>query len=472
MKVESNRNEFTKLLSVLFAFLIISPLCAQTHLTSIFGDHMVMQRHTNTAVWGTDRPNKKIVIEASWGERSETVTDQYGNWMTHIKTSKAGGPYTLSVVGSSKIEVKDILLGEVWLCSGQSNMARELKGAKDQPVEGSAEAIATSENVNLRFFKVKLAMCSEPLTTCEGTWKLSQPETAAEFSATAYFFGKKLQNELGVPIGLISSNWGATPAEAWTPESTANSFPRLKDKLDKNAPITKKTPSVLYNAMINPLIPYTIKGVIWYQGEANRKFAEEYATLFPAMISAWRNNWHQSEMPFYFVQLAPLGFGGDKLVTLQQSQLKTFLTVPNTGMVVTNDIGDEKCIHPPKKKEVGDRLALWALAKNYGFDTIIYSGPIYTSMLVNNSDIVLSFDYASHGLSSKGRELQDFEIAANDGVFYPAKAIIVNGNQVKVSSEKVSNPAIVRYAWKSYLEGSLFNAEGLPASAFTTDIFM
>ncbi|MGA9638243.1 sialate O-acetylesterase, partial [Flavobacterium sp.] len=444
-------------------------LHAQTELASVFGDHMVLQRNTKAAVWGTDKPYTKITIQSSWGEQSTTTTDKDGNWVTSIKTTKEGGPYVLTVNGSQKIEVKDILLGEVWLCSGQSNMARQLKGAKDQPVEGSEAEIANSKNPNLRFFTVKLEMSLSPLTRCKGTWEISEPKTAANFSATAYFFGKKLQQELGVPVGLISSNQGSTPAEAWSPNTVASRFPRLEKILKEQPTITIKTPTVLYNAMINPLIPFTIKGAIWYQGEANRNYATEYTTLFPAMIQSWRDNWKQGDFPFYFVQLAPLGFGGDNWVALQHSQLKVFLNTPNTGMVVTNDIGDEKCIHPPKKKEVGDRLALWALAKNYGFDKLEYSGPVYKSMMINKNQAILNFDYATNGLSSNGKKLTDFEMAGKDGVYYPAMATIIKGNQLQITSDKVVEPVVVRYAWKSFLEGSLFNTAGLPASAFITD---
>lgn len=464
------KNRLTYLILV-FVF-GLTRLNAQTKLASVFGDHMVLQRHTNIQVWGTDTPNTAIEVLGSWGAEAQTKTDSKGKWKTSLKTVEAGGPYTLAINGSEKVLLKDILLGEVWLCGGQSNMAMPLKGGPGQHIEGSNTMILNSTNSNLRFFTVKSAVSSIPLNSCKGTWEVSEPKTAANFSAVGYAFGLRLQKHLNVPVGLISSNVGGTPAQAWTPKETITSkFPEF-DKELKNKKYTTQTATGLYNAMIQPLVPFSIKGVIWYQGESNAKSKKpgQYAKLFPAMIASWRNKWNKKELPFYFVQIAPFGGKRDGWVRIQQAQLKTMLTVPNTGMAVINDIGYKNRIHPPQKKKVGERLALWALAKDYGVEGIIHSGPTFKSMTIEKNKVILLFNNAPFGITSMGKPLTDFEITGADGVYYPATAKIPGkGIHLQVWSDKVEKPVHVRYAWRNYVEGCLFNTGGLPASCFTTE---
>lgn len=459
-------------LKILLAFTALSVLSttAQTKFASIFNDHMVLQRNTDVQIWGTDKPNTKIVIKGSWGAESKTKSDKNGHWRTTLKTTKAGGPFTLKASGAKETIINDILLGEVWLCSGQSNMAMSLDGGPGQHIEDSNEMILNSNNSNLRFITVKRGPSGTLKNSIEGAWEVSSPATTPNFSAVAYSFGQRLQKYLNVPVGLISSNVGGTPAQAWTPKETIESkFPEFTEEL--SGKYTTQTATGLYNAMIHPLVPFTLKGTIWYQGEGNAKKPSQYAKLFPEMIKSWRAKWNQTEFPFYFVQIAPFNSGQkENWVKLQQAQLKTMFDVPNTGMVVLNDIGYKTRIHPPKKKEVGQRLALWALAKNYGVEGIIYSGPTYKNIKIKGNKALITFNNANTGITSMGKSLTNFEIAGEDGTFYPAKAkILKKGKFLQVWSDQVTTPLNVRYGWKNYFEGCLFNTAGLPASGFTTE---
>ncbi|WP_430934357.1 sialate O-acetylesterase [Saccharicrinis sp. 156] len=459
-----------KNLIVLKLLFCVGVITAQTKIAHIFTNHMVLQRNTQVAVWGTDKPHAKVVIKAGWGEKVSVETNKQGKWKTFIQTIGAGGPYELSIKGSSKVEFKDILLGEVWVCSGQSNMSMSLEGNMGQPVYGSQKTILNSNNDNIRLYTVERNTSAEPREVCNGEWVVSEPHTAKDFSAVAYFFGRLLNEKLNVPIGLIHSSWGGTPAQAWTPEETLRAgFKEFYNQAIMPKQESKKN-ARLFNAMINPIIPYTIKGTIWYQGEGNRFNAEQYSRLFPAMINSWRNRWGQGDFPFYFVQIASFGPGKEHWVELQESQLKTMLTVEKTGMVVTNDIGQENCIHPPKKREVGERLAYWALSKDYGCMGIQFSGPVYKSMELKEGKAYLHFDYAPLGVTNMEKPLNDFEIAGADKVYKTAQAKIIKG-QLEVWSDEIMEPVHVRYGWKCYFEPSLFNTAGLPASGFRTEAF-
>lgn len=458
-----------------FVFLLLSQLgIGQTQLVSIFSDHMVLQQNTSVAIWGTDKPNTLIQIKSTWGQISQVKTDKNGAWKTKLKTIQAGGPYEVKVKGSSTVTIKDVLLGEVWLCSGQSNMEITLKGNPGQPIYESNHAIATSNNKNLRIFKPSKGMNIKEQKNCKGSWNVSSPKTASKFSAVAYFYGKMLQEQLGVPVGLVNISFGATPAEAWTPMKTLEEeeFNRILNVFNNTKKINKRTPSVLYNAMIHPFVPYTIKGTVWYQGEGNHKQAKEYEKLFPAMIKSWRSQWGLGDFPFYFVQLASLGsekWPGPKWVDLQQAQLKTFLSVNNTGMVVTNDIGSKDCIHPPRKRQVGERLAYWALANDYGFTGVEFCGPIYKSKEIKEDKIYLTFDYTPKGVTSMGKGFKNFEIAGEDGKYIKANVKLTKKGTIEVWNDTIKEPKNVRYGWNSYIDGSLYNTAGLPASSFTTE---
>ena len=647
-------------------------------LNNLFNDHMVLQQDTLVSFWGQATKGVKVNLHCSWGAQATTVADETGNWMVKLNTPKADNKSHTVTVKSKKntIEIEDVLLGEVWLASGQSNMEMPMKGFRyariHELVEGAEEEIANANYPEIRMFTVKRIIAFESQENTEGNWAVCSPETLGEFSAVAYYFGKKLYEELNVPIGLIHSSFGGSPAESWVrldfiekikgfentskrleiandPKTPYNkwvakhtsvkleslievdnfkwvdethfeflssdynddawqdatvasigeafekddfngigwirqqlnieSLPQgdlvfdlgetddlytiyingemigrkeywgvasnrytfssdvlkkgqntiairfidvwgegglnvdrnrgiyIKDKkiialnedwklnrvcylsggdfykLESNdeeiplaspdrMPHQSNSPTTLNNGMIAPLVPYTIRGFIWYQGESNEQRAEEYKTLFPAVIDSWRAQWKNESLPFYYVQIAP--FAGDGLYTdaaermtsaeLRESQMLT-LTKSNVGMAITTDVGDEKLIHPPKKKEVGDRLALWALNKDYGYTDLVHSGPIYKSVRFNMGRALVSFEHAGSGLYCPDNTIKHFEIAGTDGKYYPAKARIV-GKEVMVWSNKVPQPKGVRLGWENYFEINLLNKEGLPASSF------
>jgi sialate O-acetylesterase len=458
---------------ILFIVFTIS-ISAQTKVPRFFSDNMVLQQNEKVAIWGNDKPNVKITIKGNWGEEVSGKSDKDGNWKLRIQTPSAGGPYSLLIKGSVEIHFENILMGEVWICSGQSNMEMPVKGFLSQPINGSNEFILNSKNNELRLFSIEKNTSLSPLKDVStGNWTLAEPSTVKEFSATAYFFGKKLQEVLNIPVGLIMTSWGGSSAEAWMDKETLSefediTFPEVIPKTGQN-----QTPTLLYNAMMHPFIGLNIKGMIWYQGESNRNKAEQYKQIFPALIESWREQWQQGSFSFYFVQIAPFSYSGDKGLEsplLREAQLYTMQTVENTGMAVTADIGDYKTIHPAEKEKVGNRLAYWALVKDYGFESIAFSGPIYHSMEKNDKgEIVLKFDYADNGFTSFGEELEGFEIAGKDKVFHPAEVKINNNKTISVWSKDVTDPQSVRYAFKSFVKANLYNTDGLPASPFRTD---
>ena len=639
---------------------------------SIFSDNMVLQRNSTVSFWGKAEPEMKINIDAGWGETSSTTVKTDGTWLTKINTPDAGGPFEVKLqIGDSSITFKNVLIGEVWLCSGQSNMEMPLQGwPPNDPILNSEEEIKKADYPEIRLFTVSRAYSNEKEFNINGKWEVCSASTATGFSATAYFFGKKLYKELKVPIGLIHSSWGGTPVESWMSDKYLENVDEYKSVLneiknsgveiqkykewlythsviningpsdgrwenlefndqncltvdfddsqwkeinlptlwentevgnfdgvvwfrkeieipaswqDKNLvielgpiddmdrtfingiligahekegfwntnriyqipkeaikskdiliairvvdnqgggglfgtkeqlkiypadvnesislsgnwkylpvaeyigqkfftfgvdnreyyskPVVKinlsaSTPTTLYNAMINPLIPYLIKGVIWYQGEANTGNPELYSTLFPLMIKNWRDDW-KNDFSFYYVQIAPFDYGENThSEKLRESQLKT-LSVSNTGMVVTMDIGNPKSIHPSNKIDVGERLARWALAKDYNKE-VPYSGPLYKSMKVDHDKIILSFDYADGLILKELNGENNFMIAGDDKKFVQA-TIKVEGNNLTVYNSEIKNPAAVRYVWDNISEGTLFNKAGLPASSFRTD---
>jgi len=465
--------------SILLFFLFLihtATLFAQLDLPSFISDNMVLQQQSEAPIWGKSNPNSVIHIICSWnGIPNVTTADEQGKWKIRIKTPAAGGPYTIKINDQT---IKNILIGEVWLCSGQSNMQLSL----NQSENGENEA-ANADLPNIRLFYVARQLADQPQDDCYGKWEKCSPESAKTFSAVAYYFGKKLNKELGVPIGLIHSSWGGSTAEAWVKEDILKSdsdydcyyeVERQKEKKAKpgEIPITQHSPSKLYNAMIHPLISYGIKGVIWYQGESNVNFcpndANRYEKLFPTLIKNWRDNWGQGDFPFYYVQIAPYEYEVPKVAALLRDAQRKSLKVNNTGMAVTMDIGNPKDIHPKNKKDVGDRLALWALAKTYEKSSITYSGPLYNSIKVKRNKAFVSFDYVGGGLVAKNGPLTYFEIAGEDKQFYPATAEIVK-NLIVVQSTKVNKPVAVRYSFNNADEPNLFNKEGLPASSFRTD---
>lgn len=671
-------------LSLFFILIIVScsgPSETTLSVNSLFTDNMIIQQNAKLSVWGNAKSGSLIHVQSSWGVKATTTTNFEGKWSVILNTPAADHEQHKLIISNENQTrvVQNILLGEVWLASGQSNMEMPLKGFNytkiKEVVEGADKEISEANFPEIRMFTVNRNIAFEQSDKLEGSWIESSPETVKEFSAVAYFFAKKLHLELNVPIGIIHSSWGGSPAESWTRldylkqvNGFQNTEDRLQIALDPNSPYNKwlldhefvlwdslievdqmkwikakhkrfvlsefedsswekmnqteisqvfekndfngivwlrqkinfdklpegnvtldigktddlyavflngqlvarkeywgeassqyvipksiikkglntiairfidvwgiggldadsnrgfyienekiksleqswrvnvvayqtngdfyllkqgideivypkpnrmphhpNSPTVLYNGMIAPLVPYAIKGVIWYQGESNESRAEQYSHLFPALIDSWRAAWNNPNMPFYYVQIAPCGGGswGDnsnKKETgpeLRESQMQT-LTKNDVGMVIITDLGDEKLIHPPKKKEVGERLALWAMAKNYNYDDLVYSGPVFRSVEFINNKALVSFEHAESGLFCPDSEIRYFELAGTDGQYYPAKAYITK-NQVVVWAKKVPNPKKIRYAWKNYVKVNLLNMEGLPASSFRSE---
>jgi sialate O-acetylesterase len=440
----------------------------------LFSDGMVLQHQPDgkrVPVWGTAAPGERVRVELLYGDSghgASNVAGPDGKWGVTLPTPRAGGPYTMTITGKNKVTVKDVYVGEVWVCSGQSNMEQALSNT-----DKGKEAIAHSKNPRIRLFHVARKISAEPVQTVKAEWKECGPGAVNRFSAVGYYFGRDLEKALNKPVGLIESNWGGTPAEAWTPRAFLEDNANLKGLVPKTFNATNPHQgTVLYNGMIAPLQPYAIKGVIWYQGESNAGAAYQYRTLFPAMIRGWRETWKQGDFPFLFVQLAPFEPNWDKSgvtwAELREAQLMTYHQVKNTSMAVITDVGDRKDIHPKKKGPVGARLALAARALAYG-EKLTYSGPIFSDMKVEGNKAVLSFIHVGKGLEARGA-LKGFTVAGGDRKFHTAHAE-VNGDTVVVWSDAVGRPAAVRYGWANFPEVNLFNKDGLPASPFRTDDF-
>lgn len=448
---------------------------AQTVLPNFFSDSMVLQQQMEVPFWGTDKPNTKITIQCSWGKQASTITNAKGYWKIKVLTPSYGGPYTIHIKGSNSIHYKNVLVGEVWFCSGQSNMEMPVKGYNNQPVLGSNEAILHSNNSNIRCFNAPRSVSNTNATNVNAKWLAASPANTGSFSATAYFFARKINAILNIPIGIIHTSWGGSIIESWMDSTTLSSAIKVATPDSVTLKNANSVHTALYKSMLHPFIGYGIKGVLWYQGESNRTRPKEYETLFPLLINSWRKQWQQGNFPFYFVQVAPHSGLPNTNVNggyIREAQLKTMLAVENTGMAVTLDIGEQFLIHPAQKELVGNRLAYWALAKTYNIPGIAYSGPIFDKIESNKNDtITLSFKHAEMGLNSFGKPLTDFEIAGEDKKFYPANAFFTKGKLqwVSVTSDSVKNPVHVRYGFKNWLQGSLFNTAGLPAPSFRTD---
>lgn len=484
--------------------LSISTALAQIKLPALISTNMVLQQKSKVALWGWAKPGEKVEITTSWNSKSTDVTtDANGKWMTKVKTTKAGGPYTIKFKSSNEITVNNVLLGEVWLAGGQSNMEFFLSRTRSSSYTGTINFEEEIKNANyplIRQIDVGNKNAGEPQTDFKGAWKICSPQTADTFSAVAYFFALQIYKATGYPVGIINSTWGGTTAESWTKKEVLAADPDLNrtlirydsavanypaasekynsalaawklDSLAKPKPIAPvrpnpdKAPVRLYNAMIAPLFPFTLKGIIWYQGESNADRAYQYRKLLPAMINDWRNDFQNKKLPFYMVQISPHRSQNPEI---RDAQLFIYRNTPYTGMAVTTDNGDSLDIHPRNKKLVGDRLSLWALHNEYGKKDIIYSGPLYKSMKTDGNKIRIRFDHVDGGLAAKEGELKEFTIAGDDQKFVPAKATI-EGDEVVVWSDEVSKPVAVRFAWKNVPHPNLFNKSDLPASPFRTD---
>ncbi len=498
-----------KPLKTVFVFFLLAyagMALAEVKLPAIFSDNMILQRGMKVPVWGWSDPGEKITAELG-GHVATTIAGKDGKWKLWLGPLDAGGPFELKITGKNSITLKNVLVGEVWICSGQSNMAMEVKSCLN-----AGEEISTANYPRIRHFQVKRAKAAKPLEDVapvpdsDGSWlnkwEVTDPSNVGHYTGVGYFFIRDIYRDLHVPVGIISVSWGGTTAEAWTPHDTLANDPELRlilknwpdynndeewlkveyAKFEKQVKEAKKKgtepplyfnqPSVLYNGIIAPVVPFGMRGVIWYQGESNAYRAYQYRDLFPAMIEQWRKEWGQGVFPFLFVQLANYHFEPQVFPELREAQSMA-LALPNTAMTVTIDIGDSSDIHPKNKQEVGRRLSLAARKLAYG-EQLIWSGPLFKSMLVQGGKCRLSFSHTGDGLTTPGGQPPEgFVIAGPDRKFVKARAII-HGNQVIVWNEQVSHPVAVRYAWANHPGGcNLYNKSGelvnLPASPFRTD---
>jgi sialate O-acetylesterase len=453
-------------------FMISITVKAEVKLPAVFGDHMVLQQKSEAPIWGKAANGKNVSVFTSWDKKRYAVrADANGDWKIRVKTPAAGGPYEITISDGQSLKLKDVLIGEVWICSGQSNMEMPVKGYRNQPVLGSNEAIASSTNPHIRLLTVERKTSLEPQSDFTGKWVECIPENVARFSATAWFFGQTIQKSLGIPVGLICSSWGGTRIEPWISEAGIKKFDflTLPDKTQTGT-ISPQIPTVLFNAMIRPMVGYSIRGAIWYQGESNRNEPDKYEKLMPGLIGNWRGEWGIGDFPFYYVQIAPYDYGTSGLNSayLREAQLKASTAITNTGMACLMDTGEKDCIHPARKKAAGERLAWLALVNTYGFKGFEYSGPVLKEMTVEGSLVKLTFDHAQNGLTSYGKELVNFKVAGENKQFAPAKAVITNTG-ISLFSPTVAKPVAVRFAFDDFVMGELFNTEGLPASSFRTD---
>ncbi|HEV3449249.1 MAG TPA: sialate O-acetylesterase [Gemmataceae bacterium] len=501
----------------LAALLAGQPARADVKPHALIGDGMVLQRDMKVPIWGTAGNDEEVAVKFQGQVAEATATD--GKWLVHLENLKPGGPFEMTIQGKNKIQFKHVYVGDVWICSGQSNMEWPLSFSAN-----AKDAMEHSRNANIRLFTVPKVPEGAPQAdvipqaNVLGKWLECNPQTSGNFSAVAYFFGRDLQKSLKVPIGLIHTSWGGTPAEAWASVPALVEEPALKHYADKQrkdmvgyaqaiakyldalaehkdalikaaadgrslpppppSPASHPWfPGSLYNGMIAPLIPYGIRGAIWYQGESNAGRAYEYRTLLAAMIRNWRADWKQGDFPFLIVQLAPFMKiekepKESEWAELREAQLLTALHVPRTAVAVITDVGEQFDIHPRKKEPVGARLALAARALANG-EAIEYSGPIYRGMKIEGSKVHLSFDHLGGGLTahaSKDGKLTGFTMAGTDHKFVDAEAEI-QGDTAVVWSSGVTQPVAVRYGWANFPTGNLWNQAGLPASPFRTDDF-
>jgi len=492
-----------------------APPVEGVRLAAVFGDHAVLQRDQPVRLWGSARPGEEVTVTLA-GRSAKATTAGDGRWAVSLEALPAGGPYDLVAAGSARAVATDVLVGEVWLCSGQSNMAMAVGGARDADAEAVAATLPS-----IRVFTCSQLGAGDPAIEARGAWVATSPETVKGFSAVAYFFGREIHKALGVPVGLVVSSVGGTVAEAWTPAPAVEHEPALQplwerwagarkgfdraaaeakyekalrkwraeaesDRRAGRAPPPEPTlvgdpranlgcPGSLWNGMVAPLVPLSMRGVLWYQGESNAPRAEQYRVLFPTLIRAWRAAWGREDLPFHFVQLANFGKvepsgGASPWAELREAQLLTLRDLPHTGMAVTIDIGEPADIHPKNKQEVGRRLALWALAKDYGKADMVCAGPTLKDQRVEDGKLVLTFENAGTGLSTAdGHDPVGFSVASAKGAFVPAKAKI-EGDRVVVWTSHVPHPTAVRYAWADAPEAAtLTGPTGLPASPFRTD---
>ena len=471
--------KFTKTVLFLLLFCAGQQVFGQLRLPSLFSDQMVLQQQSEVSIWGWAAETSPVKIVTGWDDETYVLkSDKEGKWQAKIATPNAGGPFQLIIESGETITLEDVMIGEVWVCAGQSNMEMPLRGFRGEPVANANDEIIRSTNPSIRMISVPRKSTTEPQVNFEGTWKKSAPGTSGDFSATAYYFAKLLNELTGVSIGLIDISYGGSNIEAWMSAKTLSAYPDINIP-DNDTAIGEpnRTPTVLYNGMLHPVIRYTMKGVIWYQGESNAQAPLQYEALFPDMVSQWRTEWGQGVFPFYYAQIAPFDYDlfypepkpwFANSAHLRDAQRKAQYTIPNSGMATLLDAGDMSTIHPMDKQTPGERLAWLALAKTYRFEGFGYDTPDYDELNIEDSLVTVTFKNLPNGLTAYGKEVTAFEIAGKDQVFFPAKCI-VRRKSVQIYSEMVKKPVAVRYAFTNAGPAQLFSTEGIPVSSFRTD---
>lgn len=470
------------LLSSLLSGIIGTNLEAKIILPDILSDNMVLQQNTNVRLWGESEKNKEIEISPSWDKKIyKTKSNQDGKWLIEIPTPEASyTQHSIIFSDGEKIKLKNILIGEVWFASGQSNMEMPLNGFWNCPIEGSNETIATAESwKGIRIATIEKNGQLEPVENVKGSWKVNNPENAPFFTATGYYFAQMLNKVLDIPIGIINCSWGGTTVEGWLPKEIVETYPDidLEKEIRKEEPHDwwhYLSPILMYNGMLKPLENYTIKGFIWYQGESNIGRKDTYAERLKTMVDLWRKEWKLGELPFYYVEIAPHDYNAPDenfAALLREQQFKAQDIISNSIMISTNDLVEKyesNNIHPKNKKDIGKRLAYVALSDTYNLKGIKAIGPIYKSMEICSDKVILSFKNADDGFNRLDK-MEGFEIAGKDRKFYPAEAKMVNNNQIEVFSKNVLNPVAVRYGFKNYMPGNVKDLRELPLYPFRTD---
>jgi len=474
--------------TIVLLCLVALPLLMQAKITlpSILSDNMILQQQSNVTIWGKASINKKVKVFPSWTKETySTKSDSVGRWSVNIPTPVAGESYNIKITDGDELILENVLIGEVWFCSGQSNMELPMKGFEFEPVSGVNDVIASAkESTPIRIYTTDYdekgwfrQYNKKPQEDCKGQWLLNTPKNVASVSATAYYFAKYLQKTLNIPIGVVVSSWGGSTVESWLSEEVAKSFnlnlSNLYDDKEVPKPIQHQ-PCVLFNSKVEPLTNYKIKGMLWYQGEDNRHNPEDYSKMLPAMVKDYRSRW-KTNFSFYYVEIAPFAYDnadGLSAAYFREMQQKLMKVIPNSGMVSTIDIGSCDFIHPTDKADVGKRLAYWALSKDYGISNIGYRTLLYKSVEIKDSKAYIEFENINGKVYAYpiNHSLESFEIAGEDKVFCPAEAIVdLKNKQLTVWSDKVLQPVAVRYAFHNYAKASLFDRYGLPVAPFRTD---
>lgn len=474
-------DNMNKIFILAAGLLLAATANAKVTMPKFFSNGMVLQQQAECRLWGTANKGKDVSVRTSWsGKTYRTRAGNDGKWKLSVTTPAAGGPFDITVSDGEPTTIKNVLIGEVWICSGQSNMEMPMKGFKGQPVEGAVSELLECKDDGLRLFTVKRNACTQPVDTVSGQWKESNAESVRQFSATAYYFGKSLRKSLGVPVGLIVTAWGGSACEAWMNKDWIKdewmTYFEGMGKEVSQADVDKRQqrcPSALYNGMLHPLVGLTMRGVIWYQGEENVNRAGTYADQLSTMIRGWRAEWQQGDFPFYYCQIAPYDYSlinwnyNSALLREQQSMVER--KVANARMAVLMDTGLKYGIHPRKKRQAGERLAMLALGNTYGMnrmpDYAMYKGITFSGdtacVTFDNSREWVYFEYGKPNT-------ENYEIAGSDKEFHQADSVWIQRNKLYIKSAKVSAPVAVRYAFSDYADGDLMH-DGLPVSSFRSD---